>query len=109
VQALFVVINEPDILQDVITGLLEEGITTATIIESQGMGRVVMDKMSVFAGFRDLWSGNLGYGHTIFAIIDDEQVDQVIKAVKDILASEASKSRGVLFTLPVGRFEKLSD
>ena len=108
-QALFVVINEPDILQDVLTGLLEEGITTATILESQGMGRVVMDKMSIFAGFRDLWSGNLGYGHTLFAILEDDQVDRVIRAIRDLLDSVEAQNKGILFTLPVGRFERLSE
>ena len=96
-------------MQDVLTGLLEMGITRATIMESQGMGRVVMDKMSIFAGFRDIWSGNLGYNHTLFTLIDDDMVDEVIRVVEDILSGVDAKSKGILFTFPVSRYVQLSD
>ncbi len=106
-QALFIIITEPDMLQDILTGLLEEGVTRATIVESQGMGGVVMDRMSIFAGFRDLWSGNLGYGHTLFSVVEDNQVDGIVRSLQDILADGESEGRGVLFTMPVSRFERL--
>lgn len=109
-QAVFIVINEPDMLQDVLTGLLELGITTATIVESQGMGRIVMDRLSIFAGFRDIWSGNLGYNYTLFTIIeDDELIDELVTVVKDMLSNHENPSKGVLFTVPVGTMVKLSD
>ncbi|MCB1154925.1 MAG: hypothetical protein H6684_03965 [Deltaproteobacteria bacterium] len=107
-QAVFIIISEADRLQDVLTGLLEVGITTATIIESQGMGRAVMDNLSIFAGFRDLWSGNLSYNHTLFTVVDDEKVEELIPVVKDILAPGDSPSKGVLFTLPVARLVKFT-
>ncbi len=96
-------------MQDVLTALLEVGVTRATIVESQGMGRAVMDRLNIFAGFRDIWSGNLGYGHTLFTIVEDDQVDEIAKAVKDILADIDVESKGVLFSLPVGTFVSLSD
>lgn len=108
-QVVFIVINEPDSLQDVLTGLLEMGITRATILESQGMGRAVMDRLSIFAGFRDIWSGNLGFNYTLFTVVEDNQVDELVRTVKDMLADSESSRRGALFTMPVGRFEKLSD
>ena len=108
-QAVFIVINEPDQLQDVLTALLEVGITRATIVESQGMGRAVMDRLSIFAGFRDIWTGNLGYGYTLFAIVDDFQMDDLIASVKDIMADSPSESNGVLFSVPVTNFINLNE
>lgn len=108
-EAIFIVISEPDSLQDVLTALLEVGVTRATIVESQGMGRAVLDRLSIFAGFRDIWSGNLGYGHTLFTIVEDGEVEEIIKAVKDILEDSNAEGRGILFTLPVGRFVSLID
>lgn len=108
-QAVFIVINEPDMLQDVLTGLLEEGITRATIVESHGMGRAVMDRLSIFAGFRDLWKGNLGYNFTLFVAIEDKMVEPLIETIQDILSTNKSKSKGVLFTIPISHFVKLSD
>jgi nitrogen regulatory protein PII len=109
VQVVFIVVNEPDMLQDVLTGLLEMGITRATILESQGMGRAVMDRLSIFAGFRDLWSGNLGYSHTLFAVVEDEIVEELGQAIKDVMADHKSSSKGVFFSFPVGTFISLSD
>ena len=106
-QALFIIITEPDTLQDILTGLLEEGVTRATIMESQGMGGVVMDRLSIFAGFRDLWSGNLGYGHTLVSVVEDDQVDDIVRSLQDILADGEDAGRAVLFTMPVSRFERL--
>lgn len=102
-------INEPDMLQDVLTAMLEVGITRGTIVESQGMGRAVMDRLSIFAGFRDLWSGNLGYSYTLFTAIEDDQVDELYGAIKDVMADSESRSKGVLFTVPVGTFKTLND
>lgn len=95
-------------LQDILTGLLEVGVTTATILESQGMGAAVMDRLSIFSGFRDLWRGDLGYNKTLFTVVEDEVVDELVRVVKDILSGSDSPSKGVLFTLPVGRLERLS-
>lgn len=108
-QALFCVVNNPDRLQDVLTGLLELGVTSATIIESQGMGKIVGENVSIFAGFRDLWSGSKDFNHTLFAVIEDDQVQEAVSIIKDILSVEKSESRGVLFTIPVSNFFKLSD
>ncbi|MCZ7585971.1 MAG: hypothetical protein M5R36_23085 [Deltaproteobacteria bacterium] len=108
-QAVFIVINEPDALQDVLTGLLEVGVTTATIFESQGMGRAVMDRLSIFAGFRDVWKGNLGYNQTLFTVVEDGLVDEIVRVVKDIFAAGNAPGKGVLFTLPVSSFHRLSD
>ena len=109
-QAVFIVINEPDRLQDVLTGLLEVGITTATIVESQGMGRAVMDNLSIFAGFRDIWRGNLGFNQTLFTVVEDNIVDELVDVLKDILGEDdEAEAKGVLFTVPVGRFIKLSE
>ncbi len=108
-QLVFIVINEPDMLQDVLTGLLEVGVTRATIFESQGMGTAVMDRLSIFSGFRDLWRGNLGYNKTLFTVVEDDIVEELGRVVKDILSSSDSQSKGVLFSVPVSNLIKLSD
>jgi len=109
VQLVFIVIHEPDMLQDVLTGLLEVGVTTATILESQGMGQAVMDRLSIFSGFRDLWRGELGYNKTLFTVVEDDVVLELAAVVKDILSSSDSLSKGIIFSVPVGHFIRLSD
>lgn len=107
-KALYIVVHNPDHLEDVLVGLVEIGITTATILETQGMGSIVSSSISVFAGFRDLWAGSGSFNHTIFTIIEDDLVEQALQVVKDIMSNFPDKGRGVAFTLPVDRFEKFS-
>ena len=107
-QVLFIIVHNPDRLQDVLTGLVEIGITRATVLESQGMGSIVSSSMSVFAGFRDLWAGSGDFNHTIFTIVEDDLVDEALRVVKDIMAEYPEKGRGAAFTLPVSRFQKFS-
>jgi nitrogen regulatory protein P-II 1 len=107
-QALFIVVHDPDHLHDVLTGLVEIGITTATILESQGMGSVVSASMSVFAGFRDLWAGSGKYNYTVFAVLEDEMVDEAVRVTDDIMRGFPEKGKGVMFTLPVGSFRKFA-
>jgi len=103
------VVNDPDRVQDVLTALLEVGITTATVIESQGMGRVVTEQMPIFAGFRNLWSGARPYNKTIFTVVDDEKAEEAMHALRDAMfggRQDARGAKGVLFTVPVLDFYK---
>lgn len=107
-QALFIIVHSPDRLQDVLTGLVEIGITRATVFESQGMGSIVSSVMSVFAGFRELWAGTGDFNHTVFAVVEDDVVDEAMRVVKDIMDEYPEKGRGAAFSLPVTRFAKFS-
>jgi len=106
---LVCVVNDSDRVQDVLTAFLEVGITTATVVESQGMGRVVTEQMPIFAGFRNLWSGARPYNKTIFTVVDDEKARAVIPVLRDVIFREEEKSKGakgVIFTVPVVEFHK---
>ena len=81
------VINDEDVVRDVLTALMEVGITTATVIESQGMGAIVSEKMPIFAGFRNLWGGASPYNTTIFTVVEDDLLEEALG-----LMSESEKN-----------------
>ena len=54
------------------------------------------------------WTG-LVPGHRRDAVVENDQVDDLIKAVKDIARDYDSPSKGVVFTVPVNNFISLSD
>ena len=102
------VLNEPEYLNDVITAFVEAGCTTATVLESQGLGRILTQDVPIFAGFRHLFAGSKPYNYTIFAVVDDaEVIRRILRLVREVLAEVEETSKGVLFTLPVSGFHRL--
>lgn len=103
------VLNEPDYLNDVLTAFLEAGVTSSTVIESQGMGRFLSQDIPIFAGFRHLFAGSKPFNKTIFAVVDDKETTRRLTAlVQDVLADVPSTAKGIIFSLPVNHFAKLS-
>lgn len=108
-QLVFLVLNEPDHLHDVLTALVEAGCGAATVIESQGMGHIISQEVPIFAGFRDLFAGSKPYNFTIFTVVDNQEVvDRITAVVRDVLEAVEDPAKGVLFSVPVGTFARLS-
>lgn len=104
------VLNEPEYLHDVLTAFVEAGCTTATVLESQGMGRIISQDVPIFAGFRHLFAGSKPYNYTIFAVVDDAAlVQRLVRVVRDVLSEVQEEAKGILFTVPVSSFARLSE
>lgn len=101
---LIMVINDQELVQDVLTALMEVGITTATVIESQGMGKLVSEQLPIFAGFRNLWGGASPYNMTVFTVIDDDLLGETLDLLEEVMFVDTDSPRGVIFTLPVDHF-----
>ncbi len=109
-ELLICVLNEPDFLHDVLTAFLEAEVTSSTVIESQGMGRILSQDVPIFAGFRHLFAGSKPFNHTIFAVVDDHAVtERVIRLVRQVLGDVDSDAKGVIFSLPVASFASLNE
>ncbi|MDH5752062.1 MAG: hypothetical protein OEZ59_06550 [Deltaproteobacteria bacterium] len=103
------VLNEPDYLHDVLTAMVEAGVPTSTVIESQGMGRILSQDVPIFAGFRHLFAGSKPFNHTIFAVVDGPEVTaRLTTLLQDVLSDVEGSAKGVLFSLPVSQFARLS-
>ena len=103
------VLNEPAYLHDVLTAFLEAGAPSATVIESQGMGRILSHDVPVFAGFRHLFAGSKPFNHTIFTVVPNRAMtEDILRLCRDVLADCPEPQQGILFSLPVPFFAKLS-
>lgn len=98
------VVNDQETVHDVLAALMEQGITTATVIESQGMGSIVAEQMPIFAGFRNLWGGASSYNTTIFTVIENDILDETLALLREVMIEAPERPRGVLFTVPVDNF-----
>ena len=81
---VIIILNKEEVLDDILSILVELGSTDTTIIESQSMGGVLAHRIPIFAGLRlQLGAKNI-YSKTIFAISDDKEIGKkIVYLLKD--------------------------
>ena len=103
-ELLIVVINYVDRMDEVLAGFLEIGITGATVIDSEGMGRVLSHDIPIFAGLQTLISRSRPQNQTLFSVIDEpEKVEQAIALLQDVCGRFDDPATGIAMTVPVTR------
>ena len=107
-QLLVFVLNQEEYLDEILSAFVEVGVKGATVIDSVGMGRILAHDIPIFAGLRHLLEGNRPYNKTIFAVVEDGKVDEVIAVIEDICGSLDKPGSGLLFTLPVSKVKGLA-
>ncbi len=100
---LVAVINDPEKVDEILSGFVELGITGATVLQSEGMGSVLSHDIPIFAGLQTLISGSKPLNRMIFSVVPLERVDSVIALVQEIMGNLAAPATGIVFTLPVDR------
>jgi nitrogen regulatory protein PII len=101
---LFVIIlNQPDLLDDLLTGFLDVGVQGATVLESRGMGQIIRQEMPIFAGLAGMFGENTG-SRVIFSVMPTALVESVFKLVDEVAQQVNSPGAAVCFTLGVDQF-----
>ncbi len=100
------IIDDPALVDDVITGFLDIGLRGATVIDSQGMGQIVRQEMPIFTGLTSLFGSQTG-SRVVLAVIAAEQAEAVFALAKEV-GQMADEPRAVIcFTLPIDRVQGL--
>ncbi|HJR43067.1 MAG TPA: P-II family nitrogen regulator [Gemmatimonadaceae bacterium] len=102
-QLLVAVINHEEMVDDILAGFIELGITGATVVRSEGMGRVLSHDVPIFAGVRSLTARSRPTNQTVLSVVDDEKVDLAIALIQEICGSLETPGAGIVFTMPVTR------
>ncbi len=103
-ELLVCVVNRDEKLEEILSGFLELGVTGATVIQSEGMGRVLSQEVPVFAGLQRLMSRSRPQNTTILSVIESPEVmDSAIKMVQDACGDFDAHSTGIIFTVPLTR------
>jgi len=97
---LFIVLNSAEKLEEVLEGLIETGVTGATVVDSVGMGHII-EEVPLFAGMRSLFRAARPRNNMIFSVVDDSQAAEVMEVLEKILDCAHGKGRGIAFTLPI--------
>ncbi|WP_312642792.1 hypothetical protein [Hydrogenoanaerobacterium sp.] len=111
--ALFIVLNDTDYLDDILAGLVQAGVTGATILESQGMAGFMMDNdkasLSMANMFKSFLTSARPFNKTIFTVLEsDALLDKAVAAVRQTLGEEARPGTGMMFSVPIGAVYPLS-
>ena len=100
---LVAVVNDPEKVDDILSGFLEIGITGATIINSEGMGRVLSHDIPIFAGLQTLISRSRPQNRTIFSVVEEEKLDPALALLQEVCGNLDAPATGIAFALPVDR------
>jgi hypothetical protein len=103
---LWLVLDNPALLSDVLEAWTDVGIGGITILESTGVHRVRSRASSQDAPFmlgfnRLLRTDQVGH-NTLFAVVPDmEIVEQAVAATEKVVGNLSQPNTGVLFAVPV--------
>jgi nitrogen regulatory protein P-II 1 len=104
VQLLIAVINQEEKIEEILSGFLEIGITGATLVASEGMGRLLASEVPIFAGLQALVGRTRPRNQTLFSVIDgDAKVDAAMALLQEVCGSFDNPATGIAFTVPVSR------
>jgi nitrogen regulatory protein PII len=97
---LFIVLNSKDALEEVLEGLIEVGVTGATVVDSVGMGHII-EEVPLFAGMKDTFRSSKPHNNVILSVIGDTQATETLSMLEKILACSQEKHKGIAFTVPI--------
>jgi nitrogen regulatory protein P-II 1 len=103
VQLLIAVINQEERIEEILSGFLEIGITGATLINTEGMGRLLASEVPIFAGLQALAGRTRPRNQTLFSVLDDDKVDAALALLQEVCGDFSRPATGIVVTLPVNR------
>ena len=105
---IIAVINNEEILDDLITGWLDIGVSGATVMETTDSLQLVSHNVPIFAGLRSLTSGGMQHNKTVFSVVKNSVLCEEACAYLESLCREvAIPHQGVYCVVPVVNFGRL--
>jgi len=94
---LVMIASDHAMFDDLITALLDIGLTGATVIESRGMGSILREEMPIFAGLAALIPEHTG-SRVLISVTTREQAQRVFRFLETELKVA---NRPIAVTVPV--------
>lgn len=109
-EVLFLILNQPERLNELLEGFLDDGIGGATVLESTGMGRTLCDTTPIFGGLRNILQECRPNNLTIFTVLDSEdKKNKAIKRIHHVLGDLSKPNTGMYFVMPVSAASGLTE
>jgi nitrogen regulatory protein P-II 1 len=105
---LIAVINNEEILDDLMTGWLDMGITEATVAETTDLVQLISTHIPIFAGFRSLTTGGMPHNRTVFTAIEKrETLDQAVRFLEFLCERTEKQRQGTYFVVSLYDYGRL--
>jgi len=98
---LILILNKPECLQALFSVLVELGISGATVLESEGMGKILAQDIPIFAGVKNLFSATRPKNKTILISLHEEMIPLVAQAFENTVGPLSEPGNGIILSLPV--------
>lgn len=98
---LVAVINDREKLDEMLSGFIELGITGATVVNTEGMGRLLSHEIPIFAGLQALISGSRAQNCMVLSVIPASKVQGAIDLLQEVCGNLDDPATGIAFTVPV--------
>ncbi len=106
---LFVcIIEKEEKLEEVLEGLVEIGVTGASIVDVRGMFEYLADEIPIFAGFRNLIEDKNPTNKMIISVMkDDATVKEAMDTIEEIYGSFSNPNTGIMFSFDISNIRGL--
>ncbi|MGB8452805.1 MAG: hypothetical protein WCD89_10770 [Anaerocolumna sp.] len=110
----FYVLNKTEHLDSILTEFAHKGIQGATVLESMGMARILINKhdeddIPFLGSLRKLLYPEREQGNLIFAIIHDDQLSEAVSIIEKIVGDLNVKDNGIVFSFPIDYVKGIID
>ncbi|MGI6150415.1 MAG: P-II family nitrogen regulator [Christensenellales bacterium] len=109
-QLLVFISNQSSKMPEVLSSLVKVGVSGATVVNCEGMARLLGSEGSdeatpMFGAIRSLFNSEYEQGQLLLAVMPDELILPAKEAIKKICGSFDQPNTGIMFTVPVMHFE----
>ncbi len=108
-QLLIHITNHENSVNPILVKFAEKGIRGATVVSCEGMLKALneesIDAPSIFGGLRQFVNPGREQNKMIMAVLRDEEVQCAIDVIHEVSGDLKLPNTGILFCLPVTRWE----
>ncbi len=98
---LICILKDYRVVEDVLLGLVELGVTGATVLEGRGMGQILGSEVPIFAGLRGLFPGSAFDSHLVVSAMPRIKLDGARHMIEKAAGPLDRAGAGVLLVLPL--------
>lgn len=109
-QLLVYITNQADKMPHVLSGLMDKGVSGATVVNCEGMLHMLaassqVETPALFGKVRSLFNDNEEQGKMMLAVMPDELIADAKQVIQSICGDFTKPNTGIVFSLPVMHFE----
>lgn len=105
-ELLVIICNHPEQLNSIMEFLAEEGVPGGTILDSEGMGKLIAADAPLLARFGHKLSGVKPHNKTILSVVDSEKAKELMWGLQH-RGAHPDERAGIVFSLPISGFASL--